>query len=263
MPQQSQPTETIEVPELPDDELEAIVEADERAREIDEDDMMTHEQLDAHMRAGVDAFAQEAFEASARFFLAVALAVPDNADAWLAYATSRFATGDYDLAAAAIRRGIRQMPEVVNSLFDLRDRYTRMAMFDQHLDNLEAYVDDDPLAPDGWIVLGFVLHFSGDREEANRVFRTVMSRFPEDGELADVFIRAKSLEELQQLEREAYESEAADPDARGSDVAPDGVSYPTDSDAEPFGAEYAPSSSNSQANTLSSSSAVYQEIVAP
>ncbi len=68
----------------------------------------------------------------------------ENIDATLAYAAARFATGDYQISALAVRRAVRRMPEVVNSTFDVRERYGDPNDFNVHLIRLEAYLRDNP-----------------------------------------------------------------------------------------------------------------------
>jgi hypothetical protein len=152
---------------------------------------MPPEQMQQLMMQGVDAFSRQDYDASAKSFLQVAMADPANADAWLAYAVARFATGEYEVAATAIRRGVQRYPEVVDSTFDIRERYGVPEDFARHLRTLEEEVIDDPKDGDAWLTLGFVRHFSGQRDLAERAFRVVENRFPADAELARTFLNAK------------------------------------------------------------------------
>lgn len=156
---------------------------------------LTREQQ--QMSEGLQAFAAGNYDQAGRIFLQVGMADNNNIDAWLAYAVARFATRDYEAAALAIRRGIRAMPEVVNSPIDIRERYGRKGDFDQQLAALEERVRSRPESGDAWLVLGFVRHFSGQREMAARTFDVVQRRFETDQDLAKTFLEAKSLEEIQ------------------------------------------------------------------
>lgn len=157
---------------------------------------MPVEQMNELMKQGVEEFSEGEYEQAAQRFLRVAMADPDNVDAALAYATARFATGDYPVSAIAIRRGIRRLPDVVNSLFDIRDRYNQLAHFDRHYEVLVEYVSENPENIDGQIVLGFVQHFTGQREPAAETFKRVAELSEADRDLAEIFINAKPLEEL-------------------------------------------------------------------
>ena len=173
-----------QAPVEPQPQAQAEVQGESGAR-------MPVEEMQRLMMQGVDAFSRQNYDASAKAFLQVAMADPANADAWLAYAVARFATGEYEMAATAIRRGVKQYPEVVDSTFDIRERYGVPEDFARHLRALEEEVIDDPKDGDAWLTLGFVRHFSGQRDMAERAFRVIENRFPEDAELARMFLNAK------------------------------------------------------------------------
>ena len=148
------------------------------------------------MTDGVKAFADGRYEEAAEQFLRVAMDDPNSVDAALAYATARFATGSYAMSAVAIRRGIRRMPQVVNSLFDIRDRYDKLADFDLQLETLTKHMDEHPDDVDGLVVLGFVQHFTGERELAAQTFARLKAHSDADTDVADIFLNAKPIEEL-------------------------------------------------------------------
>lgn len=155
---------------------------------------MAPEQMQKLMTEGVEAFGKGEYDKAARQFLQVGMADQANVDAWLAYAIARFATGDYGMSATAIRRGIKKAPQVVNAPFDVRERYGNATDFEKHLGTLERYVLENPENADGWVVLGFVRHFSNQRDVAARTFEVVKERYPGDAELANTFLNAKPLE---------------------------------------------------------------------
>ncbi len=144
------------------------------------------------MLEGLEAFTAGEYDKAARSFLQVGLDDPDNVDALLAYAVARFATGDYSVAAIALRRGVSKYPEVVNSAFDIRDRYGEVDDFVKHVEALEDYVRQNPDDADGWLMLGFVRHFTGERAQAQTTFEILQRRSVRDTELADLFINAKA-----------------------------------------------------------------------
>ena len=152
---------------------------------------LTPEKLHELMMEGTKLFVDGKYNESASRFLRVTLADRQNVDATLAYAISRFATGDYQISALAVRRGIRRIPEVVDSAFDVRSRYGNVDHFRDHLARLEAYLVDHRDDSDAWIVLGFVKHFSGEREHAAEIFRRLKELPRADAVLADIFLEAK------------------------------------------------------------------------
>ncbi|MBP7936492.1 MAG: hypothetical protein KA354_17775 [Phycisphaerae bacterium] len=167
------------------------------------------EELYTLMFEGTKAFAEGEYDAAARMFLQVTMQDPENADAALAYAVARIATGDYAISAIAIRRGVRQFKEVVNSGFDIRERYTNKEDFDRHFRLLVNFVSQRPDNADGLVSLGFAQHFTGQRDQAVETFKDIKQRFPSDADLAEVFIKAKPLAEIQQ--QEAAEQGAGQP----------------------------------------------------
>ncbi|MBI4580550.1 MAG: hypothetical protein HY718_12660 [Planctomycetes bacterium] len=151
------------------------------------------EKLHELMVEGTRLFYDGKYNEAAATFLRVTLADRQNVDATLAYAIARFATGDYQVSALAIRRGVRRIPEVVSSTFDVRSRYGNVDHFRDHLARLEGHLRHHAEDDDAWIVLGFVKHFSGEREVAAEIFRRLKDRPRADRQLADIFLEAKPL----------------------------------------------------------------------
>lgn len=149
------------------------------------------------MREGMEAFTAGDYDQSGRMFLQAGMANPDNIDAWLAYAVARFATRDYEASALAVRRGVRAMPDVASSPINIRERYGRPDDFDRHLASLESHVRVQPEDAEAWLVLGFVRHFSQQRELAAKTFEVIDRRFETDRDIAQAFLKAKPVSESQ------------------------------------------------------------------
>lgn len=177
---------------------------------------MSVEQVNALMEEGTQQFTQGQYDASARSFLKVMMDHENNVDSILAYAVSRFATGDYAASALAIRRGVLLYPDVVNSGFDMRDRYGRMEDYDDHYGRIVTFVLDQPSNIDGWVVLGFVQHFTGLHERAAEAWTTVKKLSDPLTPLADIFLNAKPPQ----------------PEASATEQDPEGSSPPTSEPAE-------------------------------
>jgi len=148
------------------------------------------------IKEGLASFEQGDYESAARSFLQSAMANPDNIDALLAYAVARFATGDYAVSAIAIRRGVGKFPGVVNAAFDVRDRYGQLEDFERHLIRIERFAQEHPEDIDGWLVLGFIRHFSDQRELSARTFELVLKLSADDAELAKIFLDAEPLPDV-------------------------------------------------------------------
>ncbi|UCD29084.1 MAG: hypothetical protein JSV03_00955 [Planctomycetota bacterium] len=158
------------------------------------------------MTDGIQAFTDGKYETSAQLFLSAAMRDKGNLDAILAYAVARFATGDYSISADEIRRGIGLFPPAVDSVFNIRDRYGNQEDFEKHVRILEKYVSSHPDDVNGWLVLGFVRHFSHDRAMAAQAFEILKERSPKDAKLADVFLNARPLEEIMAALKEEMSS---------------------------------------------------------
>jgi len=171
------------------------------------------DRLFLQMFEGTKAFHEGNYDAAARMFLDVSMQDPANIDGTLAYAVARFATGDYAISAIAIRRGIRRMCEVVNSGFDIRDRYSKQEDFEKHVQMLEDYLTEHSENVDATLVAGFVLHFAGQYDEAAQVFNEFKRLSPSDADVADCFLNADPPEDIEQSESDGSEDLSTQPDA--------------------------------------------------
>jgi tetratricopeptide (TPR) repeat protein len=185
----------------------APVEPDPEAAEIH----VPTEREQELLKNGMTSFESGDYEKAARLFLQAAMANPDNIDALLAYAVARFATGDYAVSAIAIRRGVSKFPGVVNAAFDVRDRYGRPDDFEPQMVQLERFVQVHPDDIDAWLVLGFIRHFSDQRELSARTFQLLLKTADEsDAMIAEIFLTADPLPDpAEQQEPEDGDGRAA------------------------------------------------------
>lgn len=153
------------------------------------------ERLHQMMLDGTRGFEEGRYDESAGLFRQVMESDPNNVDARLAHAVARFAIGDYAASALSIRVGVLLFPGIVDTTFDLRERYGVEGDFDRQTAALEKWVDERPADIDARVIQGFVYHFTGRRDRAAEVWRHVKQKSQEDAELADVFLSAKSPEE--------------------------------------------------------------------
>lgn len=142
------------------------------------------------MNDGAAAFATGDYDkARHAFVLAILNSTdrPENIDAKLAYAVTQFALGDYHVAAMLMRQVIPENPLTVYAPFDLRERYDKKERLAKETEALQTYVKTHPADVDAMVVLGFVLHFTGQRDQARQVFADVVKIAPKDS-LAAVFL---------------------------------------------------------------------------
>jgi len=144
------------------------------------------------MEEGTRLFESGRYADAAKELARLSEADPNNVDATLAQAVACFATGDYALGATLIRLGVAMMPEVTNSVFDLRDRYGDVKDFEKHVQALEKRVQEHPEELDAHLVLGFVYHFTGQRPWSAEVFKFIKENSPDDARLAEDFLNAKT-----------------------------------------------------------------------
>lgn len=155
---------------------------------------MPAEKLQQLMVNGTQAFSEGRYVESVDSFGQVSKADPQNIDAALACGVAQFATGKYDAAAESIRRGVSLFPPIVDSVFDLRERYKKVSDFVDQSRKLEEFVNKNPKNDDALLVLGFVRHFSNQRDLARQAFEQIKKGSPKDAPLADTFLNAMTPE---------------------------------------------------------------------
>lgn len=142
------------------------------------------------MMSGTQGFAEGRYAEAAEKFEKVTNIDPHNIDAALAHGVARFATGDYTLSAESIRLGVSLFPPIVDSVFDVRERYQKTADFVAQSRKLEEHLGKSPGDVNAMLVLGFVRHFSNQRDLAQQTFEQLKKASPEDADLADVFLHS-------------------------------------------------------------------------
>jgi len=150
------------------------------------------EEFIRQMNTGAEAFANGKYDDARRAFAAAMTEEPDNLDARLAYAIAHFAMTDYPAAARTLREVIPANPLIVHSPFDLRQQYKNADELTRQVAKLQDYIAVHPQDVDGLVVLGFVQHFSGGREDARKTFAEVQRRSPDDA-VAKAFLNPPPL----------------------------------------------------------------------
>jgi tetratricopeptide (TPR) repeat protein len=181
LPGQSAPDETAKPGQAPDQQ---------GAEQAMPEPSLPVEKLQQLMVSGTQAFSEGRYKEANDLFEQVAKADPQNVDAALACGVAQFASGKYDTSADSIRRGVSLFPPIVDSAFDLRERYKKVADFVDQLGKLEQFVKDNPKHLDAVLVLGFVRHFSNQRDLAQQTFRQLKKESPNDAPLAETFLNS-------------------------------------------------------------------------
>ncbi len=86
------------------------------------------------------------------------------------YAWSNFALGDYDVAAAAIRRALLTTSDLVTYPMDVRTLYSDLAALDRQTDALLRFLADHPDHREAQLVWGYLLYSIGQADRAASAF---------------------------------------------------------------------------------------------
>jgi len=109
------------------------------------------------------------------------------------YAWSNFALGDYDVAAAAIRRALLTTPDLVTYPMDLRTLYSDPAVLDRQTDALLRFLADHPNHAEAQLVWGYLLYSIGQADRAASAFNSLAGADANDTivlRLRDAAVRA-------------------------------------------------------------------------
>ena len=122
---------------------------------------------------------------AAEHFERAAAADPADAPACFLHAQAKFAAGQYADAGARLREGLARDPNWPKAAFDPTEPYgDRPERFVLHLVALKKAVADNPHQAALEFVLGYELWFSGDKAEADKLFRAAEKRLPAPGPIA-------------------------------------------------------------------------------
>jgi hypothetical protein len=132
------------------------------------------------------------------------------------YGYAHFATGDYLVAAMAVRRATTADATLIESPIDLAGLYRNRADYQAHLDKLDAHVAASPGDLDAKYLAGFARYASGDPGGAGAIFAECMAAAPSDASyfiMRDAALRAS-------VNQQAAERAAAD-EAKSSATSTD------------------------------------------
>ena len=133
-------------------------------------DAPSEEALLAPLQQGDAAFAAGDYAEARRHYIRAQLDGPYAGEAILAYALTRFAEGDYSLAAMALRRGLAIVPDAIDRPLDLLHFYADPGELEAHLLAVKAHLAQHPDDAYGWFVLGYVHFGRGDAVGALAAF---------------------------------------------------------------------------------------------
>lgn len=168
--------------------------------------------VEPHDQLGLQAFNQGDYELARREFVRAILATPDAPELTMLYGYAHFATGDYMIAAMAIRRATEADATLIESPIDVAALYGDRSDFQAQLAKLDAHVAANPADLDAKYLAGFVRYASGDPNGAGAIFAECMAANPDDSAyfiMRDAALRAS-------VAQQAAERAAADEAARSA-----------------------------------------------
>ena len=137
------------------------------------------------LKLGRAAFAAGDFGRAAEHFERASTADPADAVAYFLHGQAKFATGQFAEAAARIRDGLARDPKWPLAAFDPIALYgDQPERFVLHLIALKKAAAANPNQVTLEFLLGYQLWYTGDKAEANRLFRAAEARLPDPGPFA-------------------------------------------------------------------------------
>ncbi len=134
--------------------------------------------LSDYISHGDHYFHRGEYEAAKEQFCEGARRFPDQPIPRLAKGHTLFALRDYRAAARALQEGIHLQPAWSRSGINLRFFFRDPREFDANLDDLAARLTAEPEDPDLLFLSAYALHFSGRPDEAQRLFRHLLTLAP-------------------------------------------------------------------------------------
>lgn len=151
--------------------------------------------MPAIVSEGNKAFTAGLYEDARRAYLRAVLADERDGYAKVLLGWTGFAMGDFDGAAAAIRRALLTTPDLVDYPMDLRTLYSDQTVLDRQIDALVQWVQVRPDPREAEFVLGYVYYSIGQAQRAADIFNNLALRDAKDtlaAQVRDAALRAAS-----------------------------------------------------------------------
>ncbi|MCP4249325.1 MAG: tetratricopeptide repeat protein [bacterium] len=185
----------------------------------------SQESVLAPLMEGDAAFAAGDYAQARRHYIRAQLDGVYVGEATLAYALSRFAEGEYALAAMAYRRGLELQPDAIDQPLDVLHFYGQPEALRDHLDGLDAYLKTYPTDRQGWFLLGQVRYGAGDLTGALTAFDRALALNP--GDVMASMLREATIAALEASERHPAGQDAPSP---GPNAPVNPIPAPTETD---------------------------------
>lgn len=144
---------------------------------------------DEALQTGLQAFNQGSYDRAADAFLLATEMDHGDPACRLYAAQSLFALQQYDQAVPLLRRAFDLQPNLLHLRFDLRSDYGIPADFASQVTTLQTFMSNNPDWSGGYLLLGYELLHSGQRDLAYQAFAHAVQIDPFDA-LGREFLRA-------------------------------------------------------------------------
>lgn len=142
---------------------------------------------------GNTAFTAGRYEDARRLYTRAVMADERDGYAKMLLGWASFAVGDYDGAAATIRRALLTTDDLVNYPMDVRTFYPDAAVLNHQIDSLEQFTRSGPDHREAELVLAYLYYSVGQAERSASLFNGLVERDGNDtlaASLRDAAVRA-------------------------------------------------------------------------
>lgn len=163
----------------------------------------TPQQAATHRQLAAQAFAGGDFPLARREYVRAMLAEPEDPELIMLYGFAHFATGDYLVAALAIRKALQADPTLVDHPIALDQLYSDDSALYGQLADLDAHLTSQPDDVDARFLAGFARYAAGDPASAQPYFLDCVTERPDDllhMVMRDAAIRADLMQQAAQSE---------------------------------------------------------------
>jgi len=126
------------------------------------------------------AFAAGRYEEAKGLYIRAVLTDERDGLAKMLYAWANFALGDYDTAAASLRRALWTTTDLVDNPMDLRTLYSDRSALTLQTERLERFVAENPVTREPELVLAYLYYSIGEADRAASMFGGLADRDAED-----------------------------------------------------------------------------------
>jgi tetratricopeptide (TPR) repeat protein len=148
------------------------------------------------LQFGDASFAKQKYNSALERYREATTAAPDLADCYFRQCFALIGLGQYESAARTLERGLRIRPNWPESKFELTTIYGPDSQLAQavHREALATAIEQNPQDADPLVLLGLLLHCSGERERAQLFFDQAVELGANAERLFDKFIAPRPVE---------------------------------------------------------------------